>query len=161
MASSIPTPISSRSAATSGASIHPVLEMPAGLVAQLPCPVLLRISVPGSPAPVSIWTGQLPHQVLAARRVLAETIVFDAQELAALVCATEADRLWHADLLGLCFEKWRLPSFSVQAAKALAGANPDPGVAWTLQRVFQRLGIQLDAVEFDCSSLMRSLDAAA
>ena len=103
MASSIPTPISSRSAATSGASIHPVLEMPAGLVAQLPCPVLLRISVAGSPAPVSIWTGQLPNQVLAARRVLAETIVFDAQELAALVCATEADRLWHADLLGLCF----------------------------------------------------------
>jgi hypothetical protein len=82
-------------------------------------------------------------------RALSDTIVFDAPELDALVLAAEADRLWHPEFLGLCFEKWRSGEFRVREHEVLAGANPDESVTWTLRQVLQRLGATIECVAFD------------
>jgi hypothetical protein len=108
-----------------------------------------------------MWTGSLATETRAALPVLADTIVFDGSELSALACAVEADRLWHADFLGFCFEKWRRPETRISVAQALAGANPDPSISFTLGRAFQRLGIEIESVEFDMSSIVAPLHAAA
>ncbi|MET0390207.1 MAG: hypothetical protein ABW321_29820 [Polyangiales bacterium] len=156
-----PTRLSARKAvAASEPTSHPLLTLDAQLLPELPCPVALRLDVPGAPVPVCIWTGRLDAQARAALPVLADTIVFDGAELAALVCATEADRVWHADFLGLCFEKWRNPEMRVERAALLDGANPDLTNVWSLNRVLQRLGIQLDAVEIDTMPVARALHAA-
>ena len=76
-------------------------------------------------------------------------IAFDGAELAALVVASEADRLWHPEFLGLCFEKWRSTEFRVRDHEVLAGANPDTSVTWTLAQVLERLGATLECVVFD------------
>lgn len=161
-AHSKPTFIGTRMApAASVPPVHPILDLPARWVAELPEPLVLRLRVPGSPVPVCVWTGGWALTAPDAVPVLADTIIFDAQELAALVCAVEADRLWHADFLGLCFEKWRNPEVRVQTETLLAGANPDDSQHWRLGRVFQRLGVQLDAVELETAPIARPLHVAA
>jgi hypothetical protein len=145
----------------SAVSFHPILALPAQLVAELPEPMLLRLHVPGAPVPVCMWTGSLAAETRAALPVLADTIVFDGAELSALALATEADRLWHADFLGMCFEKWRKPETRINGAQALAGANPDPSMSFTLDRAFRRLGIEIESVEFDMSSIAAPMHAAA
>jgi len=167
-----PKPISISSHAGFGAntpSPHPVLALTAQWIAELPEPMVLRLRVPGAPVPVCIWTGsrrQTPSATSAAAApaagpALADQIIFDRGELAALVCATQADRLWHADFLGLCFEKWRKPEVDISSDQLLAGANPDPSQVWTLERVLRRLGLELEAVEFDTTPVARPLHAAA
>lgn len=150
-------------AASALASSHPLLGLPAELITALPEAMLLRLEVPGAPVPVCVWTGtlELGHEACSALPVLAEAIVFDGLELAALVTATSADRLWHADFLGLCFEKWRRPEVRIDVEQALAGANPDPDERWTLARIFTRLGVTLDAVELDYAPISQPLHVAA
>jgi len=155
----MPTPISSHAAfAAGGSHDQAVLSMPARLVAGLPVPMTLRLRVPGAPVPVCIWTGDAAH---GAAPVLADTIVFQAAELDALVVATEADRIWHREFLGLCFEKWRRPDQRLREAELLAGANPDTEVSWSLERVLKRLGVELEAVELEAAPIVRPLHAAA
>jgi hypothetical protein len=141
-------------------ALQELLAVPARLVSALPVPVCLRLRVPGSPVPVMLWTG-----VYAAGRastpVLADIIVFDGAELEALVTATEADRLWHADFLGLCFEKWRTPDVPVRAAELLGGANEEPDAGWSLGRVLARLGIEVETFELEAEPVARPLHAAA
>jgi hypothetical protein len=119
----------------------------------------MELRVPGAPVPVVFWTGVAAQRENAP--VLADTIVFDGAEIEALLPACEADRLWHADFLGLCFEKWRRPEVPVRAAELLAGANAEPDAGWTLGRVFSRLGIELEAIQLDVEPIARPLHAAA
>lgn len=153
-------PVDAASGLDRRAELQELLAMPARLVSGLPVPVCLHLRVPGSPVPVVLWTGS--H---AARRastpVLADVIVFDGAELDALVTATEADRLWHADFLGLCFEKWRTPDVPVRAAELLGGANAEPDAGWSLGRVLSRLGLEVEACELDVEPVARPLHAAA
>jgi len=142
------------------AALQELLNMPARLLSGLPVPVCLHLRVPGAPVPVMLWTGAYAAG-RAATPVLADIIVFDGVELEALVIASEADRLWHADFLGLCFEKWRTPDVPVRAAELLGGANPEPEAGWTLGRVLARLGLEVDAVAFDAEPVARPLHAAA
>jgi hypothetical protein len=139
---------------------HSVLAMPAELMADLPVPMALRLRVPGSPVPVCIWTGGAAD-LMSPLPVLADSIIFDGAELSMLVCATSADRLWRADFLGLCFEKWRQPEKRLELSELLAGANPDPSAQWSVERVLRRLGATLEAVQFDSVPVAHPLHAAA
>jgi hypothetical protein len=93
--------------------------------------------------------------------VLADAIIFDGAELESLAIAAEADRLWHAGFLGLCFEKWRRPEVPVRTAELLCGANPDPTSHWSLGQVLSRLGVVLESMDFGCEPEARPLHAAA
>ena len=155
-------PVSPVSPVTRGrhnAELQELLALPARLVSGLPVPVCLELRVPGAPVPVVLWSGVAEQRENAP--VLADTIVFDGSELEAILPACEADRLWHADFLGLCFEKWRRPEVPVRAAELLGGANPDPDAGWTLGRVLARLGIELEAIELGVEPVARPLHAAA
>src|SRR5689334_5063091 len=72
-----------------------VNELPAQLLSTLPESIQLWLDVPGAPAQVCLFSGARDPQ--APAHVLADTIVFDGAELNALVCAVEADRVWHGD----------------------------------------------------------------
>jgi len=160
-----------RSAGTSGkrlkqaqnaAEAQELLGLPAQVVGGLPAPVALRLHVPGTPVPVVLWTGRISPEARRATPVLADMIVFDGAELEAIVCACEADRLWHADFLGLCFEKWRRPEVPVRAAELLDGANADENASWTFGRVLTRLGLEVEMMELDeREPVARSLYEAA
>jgi hypothetical protein len=152
------------------AEVQELLAVPARFVSGLPMPVCLHLSVPGAPVPVMLWSGparptQSTHPANSESRgptpVLADIVVFDGAELDAMISACESDRLWHADFLGLCFEKWRRPDVPLRAADLLAGANPEPAADWTLGRVLARLGIEVDAIELDAQPVPRPLYAAA
>ena len=143
-----------------------VSELPAQLLAGMPETIRLWLDVPGAPTQVCFFTG--PRDSHAEAHVLADTIVFDGEELNAIVCAAEADRMWHRDFLGLCFEQWRQPEFRVDAASALSGANganPDAGQAiteqWSVERVLRRLGASLQLVEFGAAPHAQPLHVAA
>lgn len=142
------------------AELQELLAVPARLVSGLPVPVCLHLRVPGSPVPVVLWTGAYAAG-RAATPVLADIIVFDGAELDALVTASEADRLWHADFLGLCFEKWRTPDVPVRAAELLGGANAEPDAGWSLGRVLARLGLEVETFELEAEPVARPLHAAA
>lgn len=141
------------------AELQELLAMPARLVSGLPVPVCLRLHVPGAPVPVVLWSGVA--ELRDVTPVLADTIVFDGGELEAMLPACEADRLWHPDFLGLCFEKWRRPEVPVRSAELLGGANAEPDAGWTLGRLFTRLGIELEAIELEVEPIARPLHAAA
>lgn len=151
---------SGRESGAQSAELQELLTMPARLVSGLPVPVCLHLRVPGSPVPVMLWTGAYATG-RATTPVLADVIVFDGAELEALVVAAEADRLWHADFLGLCFEKWRTPDVPVRAAELLGGANAEPDAGWSLSRVLVRLGLEVESFELDAQPIARPLHAAA
>lgn len=159
----MPTPISSHAAYAAGVvhsqAVESVLALPARLVPSLPVPMLLRLHVPGAPVPVCVWTGTPEHAHRAP--VLADTIVFDGAELEALAIAAEADRIWHPEFLGLCFEKWRRPQERLSPQALLAGANADESVTWDLARLLRRLGVELETVDLDCPPVVGPLHVAA
>lgn len=130
----------------------PLLNLPACLVPDLPLPVTLWLELEGAPSRVQLTTrSRAEADRMCPRGVLADVIVFDREELRALIVGVEADRLWRKDLLGLCFDKWRTPEHRLTAADALAGANPDPQ-HWSLERVLARLGATVERVDFGDSS---------
>jgi hypothetical protein len=133
-------------------SLAELLDFPARLALDLPEPVLLRLQVAGAPVPVEIAT----YPAALEPPVLADRITFDREEVRALVLGVEADRIWHADFLGMCFEKWRSPGFHLRAADALAGANPDDDRAWSLERVLRRLGATVVELEYASDEAQRS-----
>lgn len=120
-----------------------LLNFPARLLVDLPEPVTLRLQVAGAPVPVYFAT----YPLALDPPVLADSITFDRAELCALLSGVQADRVWHADFLGFCFEKWRSPGFRVTEVETLAGANPDSTSNWTLERVLRRLQAELLDVE--------------
>jgi hypothetical protein len=156
-----PTPISAQAeaAALETSNVRAVSELPAQLLSTLPESVQLWLDVPGAPAQVCLFSGASDPNAPAF--VLADTIVFDGAELNALICAVEADRLWHGDFLGLCFEKWREPQHRAEAQALLAGANLDDRAAWSVERVLRRLGASLQHVEFGAAPQVQPLHVAA
>jgi hypothetical protein len=147
-----------------------LLDFPARWLPDLPEPISLSLLVAGAPVPVVFAFATIatiattPHSEDAA--VLAATIRYDRDELRALVLGVEADRIWHREFLGFCFEKWRRPTFRLSLTEALAGANPDhEQPAWSLERILYRLqarqaridGLELVAV----SPPLRGLSVAA
>jgi hypothetical protein len=117
-----------------------VLELAAESLADLPQPIALHLDVAGSPLPVVFVTCSLSTHASTA-------IVFDRDELRALVLGVEADRIWHREFLGFCFEKWRDSSFRLSEEIALAGANPDEA-RWSTSRMLSRLQARITDVEW-------------
>jgi hypothetical protein len=102
--------------------------------------------VPGAPVPVCFSTAVRDPQ--APSGVLAPSIVFDRDEIAALVVAAQSDRVWRKELLGFCFEKWRRPALRIDLNDAMGGAVPvAPMPAWSVGEVLARLGATLVRVE--------------
>ena len=126
--------------------LNPLLGFPGRLLPDLPAPFRLVLNVSGAPVPVA-FENAVPHE---AHTVLAANVTFEAEELRALIVGVEADRIWHGEFLGFCFEKWRNPEFRVDASIALAGANPDLAQPpWSLRRVLRRLQATLCAEQRD------------
>ncbi|HEX4352550.1 MAG TPA: hypothetical protein VHZ95_06545 [Polyangiales bacterium] len=136
-----------------------VLEFAAEALRDLPQAIALHLDVPGSPLPVVFTTGLIARRpdANAASDIERDhgfdhgvntAVVFDRDELHALVLAVEADRIWHREFLGFCFEKWRTSSFRVTEEIALAGANPDSQRRWSTARVFLRLQARITDVEW-------------
>jgi hypothetical protein len=121
-----------------------LLGLPAQLVPDLPLAFTLTLAIDGAPARVQLST----ELHLDAGNSLAPVIVFDREEMRALFIATQADRIWRKDLLGICFDKWRKPDHRLTLADALAGANPDEAEAnASLGRVLARLGATVVSIE--------------
>ncbi|HKU39610.1 MAG TPA: hypothetical protein VJR89_15730 [Polyangiales bacterium] len=142
----------------------PLLNLPAHLVPDLPLPVTLWLELEGAPSRVQLTTRSRAEADRACPRgSLADVIVFDREELRALIAGVEADRIWRKDLLGLCFDKWRKPEHRLTEADALAGANADPQ-QWSLERVLARLGAAVEHMELgdhtDHDAELRLLSAA-
>jgi hypothetical protein len=134
-----------------------LLELPARVLVDLPEPIALQLRVVGAPATVLLTTAAVqnvnglarvaPNTISATAARVDNTIVFDRAELDALVLGVEADRIWHREFLGFCFEKWRTAAFHVSSSDALAGANPDPRADWSMAQVLRRLEAQVVAIE--------------
>lgn len=121
----------------------------ARLLPELPLPVTLWLDVPGAPVQVLLTTAPIAHD----EPVLADHVVFDRDELCALIAGAQSDRLWRRDLLGFCFEKWRSPRLRISRQDALMDANPNPreDEAWTFAQVLSRLGATLTRVELSAT----------
>jgi hypothetical protein len=142
--------------------IEELLSLPAELLPDLPLPVTLRLAIEGAPARVQLRTWERAGPVPEATESLADVISFDREEVRALVMAAQADRIWRADLLGLCFDKWRRPAHRLTLEEALAGANIDASSEWTLARVLARLGATVESIELgEEQHEGRALSAAA
>ncbi len=129
--------------------IHEISLLNAKLLPSLPLPVTVWVDVPGAPVPVCVTTAATAGDRGHEQPALAPHIVFDRDELAALVLGVEADRVWRKDLLGFCFEKWRRPAVRITPSYALDGAEPDADTAaWTLGDVLHRLGATILRVDF-------------
>jgi hypothetical protein len=114
------------------------------LVPDLPLGFTLTLCVDGAPARLQVTT----ELRLEAGDSLADVIMFDREELRALIAGVQADRMWRKDLLGVCFDKWRKPDHRLTFEVALAGANPDENEAgWSLGRVLSRIGATVEAIE--------------
>ena len=125
-------------------ALQALLDFPCLWLPDLPEPICLRLLVAGAPVPVVFDTSARGEEL----PVLATRITFERDELRALVVGVEADRIWHREFLGFCFEKWRKPSFRLGLAEALAGATPDREQApWSVARVLRRL--QASTASFD------------
>lgn len=124
--------------------VNEIRELPARLVPNLPLGVTLWLRVPGAPVPVCFTTAVASGE---PQPVLGSHVVFDRDEIAALVVGVEADRVWCRELLGMCFDKWRRPALRIVAADTLAGALPDATETWSLECVLRRLGATLVHVE--------------
>jgi hypothetical protein len=139
-----------------------LLDFPARWLSDLPEPIGIPLLVAGAPVPVVFMT--TPHAEEAS--VLAATIRYDRDELRALVLGVEADRIWHREFLGFCFEKWRRPAYRLSLSEALGGANPDhEQPAWSLERILHRLQarqVHIDGFELSAVSRpLRGLSVAA
>lgn len=127
-----------------GTPARELLELPAKLVPDLPLAFTLTLEIEGAPALVQLST----ELHLDGGDSLADVIVFDREELRALIVGTQADRIWRKDLLGVCFDKWRKPDHRLTLEAALAGANPDVAEAGgSLGRVLERLGATVVSIE--------------
>jgi hypothetical protein len=125
-------------------SLHELIELPARLIPDLPLGFTLTLEIEGAPAQVQFST----ELHLDAGDSLADVIVFDREELRALIVATQSDRFWRKDLLGVCFDKWRKPEHRLSLEAALAGANADAAEAsGSLGRVLARLGATVVSIE--------------
>jgi hypothetical protein len=128
--------------------VRALLDLPALVLAELPEPIVLHVHVPGAPGSVLLTTRSIPNSDASTdSRAGRAIITFDRDELRALVLGVEADRIWHREFLGFCFEKWRAPAFRVSSEAALGGANPDPQIAWSSASFLRRLQARLTAVE--------------
>jgi hypothetical protein len=146
----------------SSVAARALLDFPARWLPDLPEPISISLLVAGAPVPVVLAT--TPHSEEAA--VLAATIRYERDELRALVLGVEADRIWHREFLGFCFEKWRRPTFRLSLTEALGGANPDhEQPAWSLERILHRLQarqVHIDGLELVAvSPPLRGLSVAA
>jgi len=155
------------------AQVRSLMQFPARWLVDLPEPIRVRLEVAGAPVPIAFAAGAAsaaiddrPSSSRASQTrsslsgsspagsfteeapVLAASICYTADEVRALVLGIEADRIWHREFLGFCFEKWRKPSFRVSIVEALDGANPDyEQPAWSFERILRRLQARITGVE--------------
>lgn len=131
--------ISAACAALSDTAVREVLAFPAAHLASLPVPARFVLQGLGISVPI-VWTSE---PAPGCR----EGVVFDAEELRALVSGVQAERLWPADLKGYCLRKLHDSSFRVNEAVALGGAQPVDEKPWTLGRVLRWFDLELECIE--------------
>jgi hypothetical protein len=125
--------------AFSDAALGEALALPAQHLVGLPIATRFVLQGLGISAPI-VWTSE-------AKPDRRDGIVFDAEELSALVSGVQAERLWPADLKGFCLRKLHDPSFRVNELLALGGAQPLRERAWSLGRVLRWFDLELERIE--------------
>ena len=118
-----------------------LLSLPARYLRELP--VLTRIVAyhTGMNRDIVLWSG-------TAEGGVEGQLSFDGEELHALACGAESERLWAWDFTGFCLLKQHDARFRLTEALALAGApSVESGPAWPLGKVLERLGLVLAGVE--------------
>lgn len=143
--------------------IDEALDLPARVLGDLPLAPRLVLALEGRPDAASIpveveiaLDGTAPTDHEPAREeprepprsvpVTDDRVVFDRDEWAALVTATEADRLGARDFRAICARKRERPGWRLGPEEALGGAQPDPRERWSTRRVLRRLGATAAAV---------------
>ena len=127
--------------AAGGGLRREALALPAILLARLPAPPRLGLHVPGLTGVVRV------DPIGEDDDGDPDDVVFDADEWAALVVATEADRVWPADFRTFCGRKRAEPEWRLELPEALAGGQPDRRESWDLGRVLRRLGANVLSLE--------------
>src|SRR5687767_9582033 len=100
----------------SSAAPTEALALPAQHLPGLPVATRFVLQGLGFSTPI-VWTTE-------REPTCRDGIVFDAEELSALVSGVHAERLWPADLKGFCLRKLHDPSYRVTELLALGGAQP-------------------------------------
>jgi hypothetical protein len=129
-----------------------VRAFPAELLGSLPVPVSFVLQGLGMSAAI-VWTTEPAPSCR-------DGIVFDADELRALVVGVQGERLWPADLKGFCLRKLHDPSFRVNELLALGGAQPSTGAPWSLGRVLRWFDLELVSIGFATASREANAQAA-
>lgn len=117
-----------------------LLLFPAQYLAELPVPLRITLQLEGFAIRIH-WSSELvcgPHG----------GVMFDSHEVRSIAVAVQAERLWPSDLKGYCLRKLQDPSFRVTDQLALEGAQPVPGLAWSLARILEQLELGLVGAEW-------------
>jgi hypothetical protein len=126
-------------APVSEAALGEVLAFPAEHLGGLPVATRFVMQGLGISQPI-VWTSE-------AKPDCRDGIVFDAEELRALVSGVQAERLWPADLKGFCLRKLHDSSFRVNEPLVLGGAQPVRERPWSLGRVLRWFDLELERID--------------
>lgn len=119
-------------------SVDPgVLGFPAGLLAHLPVPVALEVSLLSGLR----FAVVLDDEQAERRRSMGERVL-DAADWEVVVTATESDRLRGIDLPELMAARREGP---LRLDSVLGGARPEPAQGWSVARVLSRLELVIHA----------------
>ncbi|MBN1654810.1 MAG: hypothetical protein JXA30_13645 [Deltaproteobacteria bacterium] len=118
-----------------------VLDFPARLLIDLPLETTLVLRVPAVAEDV-VWT----TRTLEEPRKISKSIVFDREEVLALIVASEAERTWPRDLVDWCWMKRECPDFFIDMATALCGAKPSDDRCWKVERILEWLDVDLVSI---------------
>jgi hypothetical protein len=117
-----------------------LLSMPARYLRELPVATRIVAHHAGMNREIVLWSGATAAPTQGAAG-------FDGDELHAIACGVEAERLRPWDFTGFCLLKQHDPRFRLTERLALAGAQrAEDGPAWPLGRVFERVGLVLIGV---------------
>jgi hypothetical protein len=122
--------------------VEEVLQFPARFLLDLPLKTILTLRHQNVEDMV-LWT----NFSVKKPRLTDPPIVFDKEELLALISASEADRMRPEDLTTWCWMKQETPEFVLDEDIALGGTRLDRKQYWKLKQLLKWLNLSLTSVE--------------
>jgi hypothetical protein len=119
-----------------------VLQFPARFLLDLPLKTILTLRHQNVEDMV-LWT----NFSLKKPRLTDPPIVFDKEELLALISASEAERTRPEDLTTWCWMKQETPNFILDEDIALGGTRPDRKQYWKLKQLLNWFNLDLVSIE--------------
>jgi hypothetical protein len=122
--------------------LEEVLQFPARFLLDLPLKTVLTLRHQSVEAMV-FWTTFSVEKPRSAD----PPIIFDKDELLALISASEAEKTWPKDLTIWCWLKQENPDFKLDQEIALCRARPDKRQHWDLRRLLNWFNLDLVSIE--------------